>query len=149
MGSLSLCINLHGVVEADEVRTKRFAYVERLPLAVAIVNPRENSPAALLVMTTRHAPTILDLREDEAVVLARLVRRVARAVNDALSPVGLNIYQNNSIAGGQTIPHYHVHVVPRYSGDNPELLLARNARLVPYEERRNLARRIAAHLPSS
>jgi histidine triad (HIT) family protein len=98
-------------------------------------------------MTTRHAPTVLDLDEGEAVSLARLVRRVAHAVHDALSPVGLNIYQNNGVASGQTIPHYHVHVVPRYQGDRPELLLAENARLIPYEERAELARRIADRLP--
>ena len=141
------CRNLQGGMEVDEERAKRFAYVERLAKAVAIVNPYQVSPGALLVMTTRHAPTVLDLYEDEAVALARLVRRVARAVHDALSPVGLNIYQNNGVASGQTIPHYHVHVVPRYQGDRPELLLAENARLIPYGERAELARRIADRLP--
>ncbi len=141
------CRNLYGGIEVDEQRTKRFAYVERLDQAVAIVNPYQTSPGALLVMTTRHAPTVLDLDEEEAVWLARLVRRVAHAVHDALSPVGLNIYQNNGVASGQTIPHYHVHVVPRYQGDRPELLLAENARLIPYGERAELARRIADRLP--
>lgn len=141
------CRNLRGEIEVDEERTKRFAYVERLEQAVAIVNPYQVSPAALLVMTTRHAPTVLDLEEDEAVELARLVRRVAHAVHDALSPVGLNIYQNNGVASGQTIPHYHVHVVPRYRGDQPETFLAKNAKLIPYEERAGFARRIAARLP--
>ena len=141
------CRNLQGETEVDEERTKRFAYVERLPQAVAIVNPYQVSPGALLVMTTRHAPTVLDLDEDEALALSRLVRRVAHAVHDALSPVGLNIYQNNGVASGQTIPHYHVHVVPRYTGDRPELLLAENARLIPYDQRVDLARLIAARLP--
>ncbi len=141
------CRNLRGEIEADEERTKRFAYVERVEQAVAIVNPYQVSPGALLVMTKRHAPTVLDLEEDEAVAMARLVRRVAHAVHDALSPVGLNIYQNNGVASGQTIPHYHVHVVPRYSGDQPEIFLAKNAKLIPYEERAELARRIADRLP--
>ena len=141
------CRNLQGCIQADEERARRFAYVERVSRAVAIVNPYQVSPGALLVMTTRHAPTVLDLDEHEAVTVSRLVRRVAHAVHDALSPVGLNIYQNNGVASGQTIPHYHVHVVPRYPGDRPELLLAENARLIPYEERAVLASRIAARLP--
>ena len=141
------CRNLRGEIEADEERTRLFAYVERAPQAVAVVNPYQVSPGALLVIPTRHAPTVLDLDEDEAVALSKLVRRVAHAVHDALSPVGLNIYQNNGVASGQTIPHYHVHVVPRYPGDRPELLLAENARFIPYEERAELARRIAARLP--
>lgn len=141
------CRNLRGEIEAHEERSRRFAYVERVEQAVAIVNAYQVSPGALLVMTTRHAPTVLDLDEDEAVAVARLVRRVAHAVHDALSPVGLNIYQNNGVASGQTVPHYHVHVVPRYPGDRPELLLAENARFMPYEERADLACRIAARLP--
>ena len=57
-------------MEVDERRTKRFAFVERLPQVVAIVNPYQVSPGALLVMTTRHAPTVLDLTDDEALALA-------------------------------------------------------------------------------
>ena len=141
------CRNLRGDVDDDEERTKRFAYVERLPDVAAIVNPYQVSRGAILVMPSRHAPTVLDLTEDEAVSLARMVRRVAHAVHDALAPVGLNIYQNNGVASGQTIPHYHVHVVPRYPGDRPELLLARDARLIPFEERASLASRISDQLP--
>ena len=140
------CRNLRGEVD-DEERTKRFAYVERLTDVAAIVNPYQVSRGAILVMPSRHAPTVLDLTEDEAVSLARMVRRVAHAVHDALAPVGLNIYQNNGVASGQTIPHYHVHVVPRYPGDRPELLLARDARLIPFEERASLASRISDQLP--
>ena len=141
------CRNLQGGLKVDEERNKRFAYVDRGSQAVAIVNPYQVSPGALLIMPTRHAPTVLDLEEDEAVALARLVRRVAHAVHDSLSPVALNIYQNNGVASGQTIPHYHVHVVPRYPGDQPEIFLAKNARLITYEERAGLARRIASRLP--
>ena len=140
------CRNLRGEIIADEERTKRFAYVERLSDLAAVVNPFAVSPGALLVMPTRHASTILDLTEDEALSLARLVRRIARAVHDALAPAGLNIYQNNGVASGQTIPHYHVHVVPRYPGDRPGLLLGKDARLLPFEERAELARRVAGCL---
>lgn len=145
--SCPYCRNLRGEIEEDEERTKRFAYVERLSHAVAIVNPYQVNPGALLVMTTRHAPTVLDLEEGEAVELARLIRRVAHAMHDALSPVGLNIYQNNGAASGQTVPHYHVHVVPRYPGERPEIFLEKRAKLIPYEERAGFARRIAARLP--
>ena len=141
------CRNLRDEIVADEERTKRFAYVERLTDVAAVVNPYAVSPGAILVMPTRHAPTVLDLAEDEALSLARLVRRIAHSVHDALAPVGLNIYQNNGVASGQTIPHYHVHVVPRYPGDSPGLLLGKNATLLPFEERTELSHRISAYLP--
>ena len=141
------CLNLRDEIMADEERAKRFAYVERLAGAAAVVNPYQKSRGALLVIPARHAPTILDLTGSEIVSLARLVRRIARAINDALDPAGLNIFQNNGVAGGQTIPHYHVQIVPRYPGDLPELLLSKNATLIPFEERIDLAEQIARHLP--
>ena len=141
------CRNLQGEVLVDEDRTKRFAYVDRNADAAAVVNPYQVSCGAILVMPSRHAPTILDLTEEEAESIARIVRRIAHASHASLAPVGLNIYQNNGVASGQTIPHYHVHVVPRYSGDGPELLLGKNAILIPLDEREELADRIKRHLP--
>jgi histidine triad (HIT) family protein len=35
----------------------------------------------------------------------------------ALAPDGLNVVQNNGAAAGQTVPHYHVHLIPRWDGD--------------------------------
>ncbi len=141
------CRNLRDEIVADEEHRKRFAYIERLTDVAAVVNPYAVSLGAVLVMPTRHAPTVLDLTEDEALSLARLVRRIAHAVHDTLAPVGLNIYQNNGVASGQTVPHYHVHVVPRYPGDRPELLLGKNATLIPFEGRAELAHRISVCLP--
>jgi len=43
---------------------------------------------------------------------------VARAVNDELRPGGLNVLQANGALAGQTVPHVHVHVLPRRADDN-------------------------------
>ncbi len=141
------CRNLRGEILADEERTMRFAYVDRNADAAAVVNPYQENCGAILVMPVSHASTVLDLTEEDAVSLALLTRRVAHAVNASLAPVGLNIYQNNGVASGQTIPHYHVHVVPRYPGDGPELLLGKNATLMPFDQREELADRIKRRLP--
>ena len=97
------CRNLRGEVLSDEPRTKRLSYVDRDANVAAVVNPYQVSHGAVLVMPSRHAPTVLDLTEGEAESLARLIRRVAIAVHDALGPVGLNIYQNNGVASGQSM----------------------------------------------
>ena len=141
------CENLEGRVAADSDTIKRWAFVERQDLVAAFVNPFQHREGALLLVPTRHASTILDLTEGEAESMARLVRRVAHAVYRAFDPIGLNIFQNNGVASGQTIPHYHVHVVPRYPGDNPEILLGKNAVFIPFEERMRVAREITQHLP--
>ena len=140
------CRNLRDEIVADEERTKRFAYIQRLTEVAAVVNSYSSSLGHVLVVPVRHAPTVLDLAEEEALSLSKLVRRIAHAVHDAFDPAGLNIFQNNGVASGQSIPHYHVHVVPRYPGDRPELLLPKNATLLPFEERARVAVRIAKFL---
>ena len=140
------CENLAGTVTEDRERTKQACFVERLDLAAAFVNPYQSRHGAVLVIPNRHAPTVLDLTEAEAEALGRLVRRIARAVHDGFGPVGLNIFQNNGIASGQRIPHYHVHVMPRYPGDRPDHIFGRDAVLISFEERTRIAQKIAEHL---
>ena len=141
------CENVKSRVNADSETVKKLAFVEKQDSAAAFVNPFQTRHGAVLVATTRHVLTILDLEESEAQAVARLVRRVAHGVLGAFDPIGLNVFQNNGVASGQTIPHYHVHVVPRYPGDHPEILLGKDAVLIPFEERVKTAAAIAKHLP--
>ncbi|HXJ77560.1 MAG TPA: HIT family protein [Candidatus Methylomirabilis sp.] len=79
------------------------------------INPL--SPGHCLVVTKRHAPTLFDAdREDlEAAVLT--AKRVAHAIRDALRPDGLNLLQANGAAAFQSVPHFHLHLVPRWAND--------------------------------
>ena len=43
--------------------------------------------------------------------------KVANAINDSLHPVGLNVVQNNGEAAGQTVFHFHMHIIPRHNDD--------------------------------
>lgn len=77
-------------------------------------------PAALghtLVVPRRHIPDIWELPEADAAHLSRAVLRVAAALRAAVAPDGLNIIQSNGAAATQTVPHLHVHLVPRWAAD--------------------------------
>lgn len=77
-------------------------------------------PAVLghvLVVPVRHVELVYDLDESSASTLAMATLQVARAVRDVFSPAGLNIVQSNGEAATQTVPHVHVHVVPREAQD--------------------------------
>jgi histidine triad (HIT) family protein len=52
----------------------------------------------------------------------RTAVKVARSVRDAFSPQGLSIYQANGSAAGQTVFHFHMHLVPRYENDGMNLI---------------------------
>ncbi len=59
--------------------------------------------------------------EDLAAAVFRTVHRVARTLQRELHPEGLTLLQANGVAGWQTVPHFHVHVLPRHAGDSPKL----------------------------
>jgi len=77
-------------------------------------------PATLghtLVIPRGHVPDIWSLTPDVAGALARATLHIANAVKRAIKPEGLNVIQSNGRAATQTVPHLHVHVVPRWEDD--------------------------------
>ncbi len=68
-----------------------------------------------LLVTRRHRDTILDVPPDELLALATAAQRVAGAVEDGLGAGGSWISVNTRVS--QSVPHVHVHVVPRTKGD--------------------------------
>ncbi len=74
------------------------------------------SPGHALVISKAHAPDLLEIAEPDLLAVAVTVQRVARAVQKSLAPDGLRIGQFNGAAAGQTVPHYHVHIVPMREG---------------------------------
>jgi len=69
-----------------------------------------------LVVPKEPARNLLELSEDAAQDLIVKVKRLAEAARTALQPEGLTIMQFNGEAGGQTVFHIHVHIIPRRSG---------------------------------
>jgi histidine triad (HIT) family protein len=78
-------------------------------------------PAALghtLVVPRQHADDLWDLEAADAPPLMEAVLRIAHAIRDGLRPDGLNVIVSAGAAASQTIRHLHVHLVPRWVGDN-------------------------------
>lgn len=125
----------------------RFAIVEDLPDTVAFLPPRQNGKGHVLVIPKRHAPTVLDLEREEAMAIMQHVHRVAHAISKAFDPAGLNIFQNNGVTAGQTVFHYHVHIVPSYPGDLPgRIFRSEDVERWAHEDLLDVAARIQAHL---
>lgn len=80
-----------------------------------------SDPATLghtLVVPRQHIVDLWSLDVATAEFLATTTLAVARAVRGAFEPEGLNIIQSNGEAATQTVPHLHVHVLPRWRGDD-------------------------------
>ena len=74
-----------------------------------------------LVVAKDHYSTVFEISDDAFAAVSRSVARVARAVNQAVSPDGLNLVQANGPAAQQSVAHFHVHVLPRRRGDELKL----------------------------
>ncbi len=79
----------------------------------------------VIVATRAPRETLLDCSEEEAAALMRAARRIALAVQAAFAPQGITVLQANRPAGWQTVPHVHLHVLPRHEGDGVELVWPR------------------------
>jgi superfamily II DNA or RNA helicase/diadenosine tetraphosphate (Ap4A) HIT family hydrolase/SOS-response transcriptional repressor LexA len=87
-------------------------------LAFAIYDRFPVSPGHVLVITRRVVPTFFECTADEQAALMELVGEVKRLLDQRdPKPNGYNVGFNSGAAAGQTVPHVHVHVIPRYAGD--------------------------------
>jgi histidine triad (HIT) family protein len=84
---------------------------------VAFMDAGQVNPGHVLVATRRQVETLMELEEYEAAHLFAVAHRIARAVQAAFQPEGMTLLQTNRPAGWQTIPHVHVHVLPRHAND--------------------------------
>ncbi|MDO8420313.1 MAG: HIT family protein [Rubrivivax sp.] len=99
----------------------------------------------VIVATKAPRATLLDCTDDEAAALMRAARRIALAVQEAFEPAGITVLQANRPAGWQTVPHLHLHVLPRHAGDGVELTWPRKEPGI--ERLRELAARL--HVPAA
>tara|TARA_R110002167_G_scaffold15739_8_gene62594 strand:- start:23 stop:382 length:360 start_codon:yes stop_codon:yes gene_type:complete len=72
-----------------------------------------------LIVPKRHVETWFDMNKEEQTEAFDLIDKVKVMLDEKHSPEGYNIGMNCGETAGQTIPHAHIHVIPRYKGDMP------------------------------
>jgi histidine triad (HIT) family protein len=70
-----------------------------------------------LVVTKAHAATIFDADPEDLRAAITTAKKVAAVLQQALRPDGLNLLQANGAAAFQSVPHFHLHLIPRWSND--------------------------------
>ena len=88
-------------------------------LAFMDINPA--NPGHCLAIVKDHHPTLFDIPEPALGKVAATAKRIAKAVNDTLAPDGLNLVQANGPGALNSVPHLHLHILPRYTGDDLKL----------------------------
>ncbi|MBW6435869.1 HIT family protein [Actinoplanes hulinensis] len=125
------------------------AVVHRGELATAVISPRwwPKNPGHVLVVPNAHHENLYDLPARDGHAVHDLVREIAIALKKGYGCDGTSVRQHNEPAGNQDVWHYHVHVLPRYDGDDlyrarplPDFMTA--------EHREPYAARLRPHLES-
>ena len=79
------------------------------------------SKGHVLIIPKKHVESIYDIEPECAGRLFELATRFSTILKKTFGNDGLNIVQNNGKAAGQTVMHYHLHMIPRYKDDGMEL----------------------------
>ncbi len=85
----------------------------------------DNGPATkghCLILPKEHYANLFELPEDTAADAMKLAKKLAKGIMEKLSADGLNLVQNNGEAAGQTVNHFHLHIIPRYKDDGQHIL---------------------------
>jgi histidine triad (HIT) family protein len=93
------------------------AKVHEDQLTLAFMDIGAVNPGHVLVAVKAHVENIFGLDDALAAAVFRTAARVARAQAKAYAPEGVTLYQANGAAAGQTVFHFHLHLVPRYARD--------------------------------
>ena len=107
---------------------------------IAFMDAGQVNPGHVIVATKKPFETLTDADEASAAALFAAAYRIARAVERAFRPAGLTLLQANRAAGWQTVPHLHLHVLPRHADDGVTLGWPRKN--PPMDTLRELAARI-------
>lgn len=97
-------------------------WVARRPEASALLPLEQGrlSPAHVLVIPHEHARGIQDASPSALTAVALLTQEIARAMETVLGARGVNVLNASGPDSDQSVPHLHVHVVPRWEGDGME-----------------------------
>jgi histidine triad (HIT) family protein len=93
-------------------------FIARDEHVLTVLNGRQYEVGQCIVLPVRHAPMLLDLNDAEGAAIMRAARKAAAAMVEVFAPDGVLLYQNNGVAVGQEVPHFHLHVVPRRLASN-------------------------------
>jgi histidine triad (HIT) family protein len=90
-------------------------YEDERTLTFMDINPLNTGHC--LVITKAHAATVFDSDVSDLQAAIAAAQRVALAIRDGLKPDGLNMLQANGAAAFQSVPHFHLHLIPRFKND--------------------------------
>lgn len=104
------CLIANGQIPSNTV------YEDKDFRAILDLSPAQKGHTLLL--PKEHYANLFELPGDLAARVLPVAKRIAAAVKEATGADGVNLVQNNGEAAGQTVNHFHLHIIPRFDGDD-------------------------------
>jgi histidine triad (HIT) family protein len=93
--------------------------LRRTTSTIAWLTDGQSAASEVVVTPLRHAPTILDLTDDEVAAIFVEARDLFRVLAMAFDPDGITLHQHNGVIEGQSAPHFELYLGPRRFGTDP------------------------------
>ncbi len=90
---------------------------------MAIMDISPANKGHVIILSKSHIKDVFELDENSAKNAMVVVKKLANAIKKELGCDGLNVLQNNGVAAGQTVFHYHIHLIPRFNDDTVKIEL--------------------------
>lgn len=87
-----------------------------------ILDASPANPGHALILPKEHFQDIFEIDEETLGKAMQLAKKIATRQTEVLKCDGVNVIQNNKEAAGQSVPHYHLHVIPRFVNDGQKML---------------------------
>ena len=104
-------------IAAGEIPSKTI-YEDEQFRVIMDISPATKGHA--LILPKEHYPNLYEIPEEVAADAMKLAKKLAKKMTDALQCDGFNLVQNNGEVAGQTVFHFHMHLIPRYKNDGNE-----------------------------
>ena len=117
-------------------------YEDNEVIAFLDINPV--SKGHTLVVSKKHYENIFDVPESILCRMVSVAKKISIALREALGADGVNLMMTNNPAAGQVIMHIHIHVIPRYYGD--EIHFHHHRRRITHEQMASICEEIRRHL---
>ena len=88
--------------------------------AVAIRDEFPVSLGHMLIITKRHIASFFEATTSERLAMFDLMDKAKSTIDAEFQPAAYNVGINDGTAAGQTVPHLHIHLIPRYTGDKAD-----------------------------
>jgi histidine triad (HIT) family protein len=130
--------NIFAKILRDEMPSIRVFEDE---MTVAFMDIMPQAPGHVLIISRAAATNVLTLQADDARAVMTTTHLLAPAVQKAMDAPGLMLAQLNGSAAGQTVPHFHMHIIPRREGLE---MLGHGTKMADMDELAEIATRIRA-----